>query len=217
MSPETILIKRVKTQNGLSTTKRILVDDISGTGNISNMDNIRDILITKINIKKERKIMSINDIKTELEKGTKTPEELAAMIIAYLSEMTAEADTKLGSEIDKESIMLKSIITEIKKSTVLSEDYKKRCINNLLGDLEELEGQLEEINTAYENLEEEISEHNIKTNRKKRIVKILTITATVVAVAATAVLAFKIYRKYSPSPIELDMNLDDVVGSDMLS
>ena len=217
MSPETILIKRVKTQNGLSTTKRVLVDDISGTGNISNMDNIRDILITKINIKKERKIMSINDIKTELEKGTKTPEELAAMIIAYLSEMTAEADTKLGSEIDKESIMLKSIITEIKNSTVLSEDYKKRCINNLLSDLDELEGQLEEINTAYENLEEEISEHNIKTNRKKRIVKILTITATVVAVAATAVLAFKIYRKYSPSPIELDMNLDDVVGSDMLS
>ncbi len=218
MSPETILIKRVKTQNGIFTTKRILVDNIDGTGNISSIDNIKDILInTKINIKKERKNMRLDEIKNSLDQGTKTPEEMAAMIIAYLNEMASGVDGKLGAEIDNEQLMLKTIITSIKNSNTLSSEYKERCVALILSDLKELEEQLEEITTEYEKLEEEINEHNIKTDKRKKYKKILTIATAVVAVAATAVVAFNIYRKFNPSPIELDMSFDGIEGSDLLS
>ena len=119
MSPETILIKRVKTQNGIFTTKRILVDNIDGTGNISSIDNIKDILInTKINIKKERKNMRLDEIKNSLDQGTKTPEEMAANNLRT----NLANGTYIDITDEEEEKEAKPTKTESKKSTQKSDD-----------------------------------------------------------------------------------------------
>lgn len=172
-----------------------------------------NIYIDRIETKKENKMTKYEEIKNAIENGNYTAEELGMLIGNYLSSNAMNAESKLGSEIEKEGIMMTSFINTIKESDSFSDDFKKRCIKTIMGELEFLEEALDEVKDKAEEVEEYLrveEEKEMRIDKWKNIAKIAIGVATVVA---TAVTAYKVYKKFNPGVITLE--IDDMPTMDV--
>jgi hypothetical protein len=202
MAPQ--LIIEVTENNGVSIREMYTLVDIEKEDPTIIDDNI---YIGRLKEEEEKKMTKYEEIKNAIENGNHTAEELGMMVGNYLSSNAMTTESKLASEIEKEGVAMASFIGMIKDNESFSDDFKERCIKTITAELDFLEENLTEVVEKAEEVKQFLEDEEAKEKKWYIVKTTAKVVLAVASVVATAVTAYKIYRKFNPEIMTVDIDM----------